>query len=465
MIGLKKNKIGIIIQARMSSSRLPGKILKKLANDPSLLHVYNRCKASKYADSVIIATTTDKSDDPVEKFCKRYKIPYFRGSLTNVLSRYHGTAKKFNIDTIARITADCPLIDPDTIDQIFKEYVKQKCDYISNVTPGERTFPRGLDVEVFSFNALDKAFREATEQTDTEHVTPYIWQNRKNEYKIGNIVTAQPELCRNYRLTVDYPEDFSLMEIIYDKFRDHKLVPIAGVIKFLDQYPKIASVNADCEQRHAMHAPINLMQNKPKIIKKTSKKCLFILGGWAKKNKNGEWVSSGLCGDNLRVIAAKYLWDEDNDLFIITSGGKGKLSHITDMKPLAQIMAEELTKLGVKKNKIIKESVSYNTYEQLTKLEFLIKKSNFDKIDLISNEWHLPRVEALIKSMFPELKKLIFKKKIELISAEAIVLKKESKKWKPIIQKIHTTKRFKDQLRMEKNGVKDILNGEYKIKH
>ncbi len=260
----KKNKIGIIIQARMGSSRLPGKILKNLNGKPSLWHVYNRCKKSKHADLVIIATTKDKSDDQVEKFCKQYKIHYYRGSTNDVLSRYYDTAKKYKLDTIARVTGDCPLTDPGTIDRIFKARENQKCDYVSNVAPGERTFPRGLDVEVFSFSALEKAHREATENIETEHVTPHFWQNKKGEYKIGKIVIAPKELNRSYRLTVDYPEDFALIDMIYEKFNGYKLVPADKAIKFLDQHPEIASINADCEQKHAIHAPINEIQKRQK---------------------------------------------------------------------------------------------------------------------------------------------------------------------------------------------------------
>lgn len=260
----QKNKIGIIVQARMGSSRLPGKTLKNLAGKPSLWHVYNRCKASKYAAMVVVATTIDKSDDQVEKFCKKYKIPYFRGDVNHVLSRYHGAAKKFKIDVIARITADCPLIDPATIDCVFKAHGDQKCDYISNVVPGERTFPRGLDVEVFTFAALDKAFRQATEPMETEHVTPYIWQNKHKDYKIGKIVTAPKNLNRPYRLTIDYPEDFALIDVIYEKFSNYKIIPIRKAIEFLDEHPEIASINTDCEQKHNAYAPINKIQRDKK---------------------------------------------------------------------------------------------------------------------------------------------------------------------------------------------------------
>ncbi len=259
---MEKWKKGIIIQARMDSSRLPGKILKNLNGKPSLWHVYNRCKASKLASIVIVATTIDKSDDQIERFCKQYKIPHSRGSINHVLSRYYEAAKKYKVDIIARVTADCPLVDPATIDRVFKAHKNQKCDYVSNIVPGERTFPRGLDVEVFSFTALDKAFREATESMETEHVTPYIWQNKKGKYKIGKIVTAPAGLKRSYRLTVDYPEDLALINIIYEKLANYKIIPTLKALEFLDKHPEIASINADCEQKHAVHAPVNLIQKK-----------------------------------------------------------------------------------------------------------------------------------------------------------------------------------------------------------
>lgn len=246
----------------MGSSRLPGKILKPLAGKPLLWHVINRCKAAKLADLVIVATTKDKSDNQIEKFCKNYKIPHYRGSVDNVLERYCGAAKKYDLATVARVTADCPLVDPVTIDRVFSAYKNSKCDYVSNIVPGERTFPRGLDVEVFSFSALEKAYKEARDKMETEHVTPYIWQNKKKEYKICGMVTASKELSRNYRLTVDYPEDFALVDVIYEKFKEHKIIPTVKVIKFLDEHPEIAMINADCEQRHNIHAPVNILQRK-----------------------------------------------------------------------------------------------------------------------------------------------------------------------------------------------------------
>lgn len=248
----------------MGSSRLPGKTLKNLAGKPTLWHVFNRCKNSKHADTVVVATTVDKTDDPIEKFCRQYKIPCHRGSIDNVLERYYGAAKEYGLSVIARITGDCPLIDPVTIDRTFKAHSNQKCDYISNVVPGKRTFPRGLDVEIFSFTALEKTFNEATETTEKEHVTPHIWQNKKGEYKIGRILTAPKELNRNYRLTIDYPEDFALIDMIYDKFSNYKVIPVAKAIKFLDKHPEISSINTDCEQKHNTYAAVNRTQREAK---------------------------------------------------------------------------------------------------------------------------------------------------------------------------------------------------------
>lgn len=251
----------------MGSSRLPGKTLKNLAGKPSLWHVVNRCRASKLTDIVIVATTSDPSDDQLALFCIKNKIPHYRGSVENVLERYYGTAKKYGLSTIARITADCPLIDPATIDRVFKAHNAQKCDYVSNIVPGERTFPRGLDVEVFSFPALEKTFKEATETTEKEHVTPRIWQNKKGEYKIGKIVTAPKELNRNYRLTVDYPEDFALIDMVYENFKNYKLIPTSKAIRFLNQHPEFASINTDCEKKHSIYAPINVIQKDTKAKK------------------------------------------------------------------------------------------------------------------------------------------------------------------------------------------------------
>ncbi|MBI2454501.1 MAG: glycosyltransferase family protein, partial [Parcubacteria group bacterium] len=178
-------KTAIIIQARMSSTRLPGKVMKNLSGRPMLWQVITRCQKSKLANQVIVATTERAEDAVIEELCRKMDIPCFKGSLANVLERYYRAATEIRADVVVRITSDCPLIDPVIIDLCLNEFAKNKYDYISNVLPGDRTFPRGLDVEVFSFSALKTAFEKATETLETEHVTPYIWQNKKGHFTIG----------------------------------------------------------------------------------------------------------------------------------------------------------------------------------------------------------------------------------------------------------------------------------------
>ncbi len=241
--------IVIILQARMGSTRLPGKILKDLSGKPMLWHVVTRCLGSKLAERTIVATTINPEDDIVESFCKENNFLYHRGSSENVLMRYYETAKKFDAQIIVRVTGDDPLTDPVVIDKCIDALQKSNADYLSNINP-LRTFPRGLDAEVFKFSALEKAYKEAKENYEREHVTPYIWENKKNEFKIGAPVIADESYRRGYRLAVDYPEDFELMEKIYSKFYfSGKQVDVPELLKFLDSNPDWLKINANCAQK------------------------------------------------------------------------------------------------------------------------------------------------------------------------------------------------------------------------
>lgn len=213
-------------------------------------HAVKRALLAKSLDQVIVATTTNPEDDAVEEFCKKNNFLFYRGSEENVLERYYEAAKRFGAEVIVRITSDCPLIDPSTMDLCVEAFKKSGRDYISNVIPGPRTFPRGLDTEVFSFGALAKSHKNAKEIYERENVTPHIWENKKGEFKIGETVLAPPEYAGNYRLTVDHPEDFELIKRIYQEFyRPDKIVDVRDVIAFLDKNPDIANINASCEQK------------------------------------------------------------------------------------------------------------------------------------------------------------------------------------------------------------------------
>jgi spore coat polysaccharide biosynthesis protein SpsF len=238
-------KTGIIIQARMGSTRLPNKVLKKLAGKEVLWHVVERCQKSRMADAVIVATSTDVKDDVIYQFCLERGIEFFRGSENNVLDRFYQCAKKFNLDVIVRVTADCPLVDPFIIDQAIKLFLekKEECDYVSNIF--NRVFPRGLDCEVFSFSALEEAVKEAESGPELENVTPYIIKNKRTL-----LYQVEDPYCGDFRLTLDVQEDFDVLNQIYDKFyKEGSIIDAKKAIKFLKDNPEVARINSAIEQK------------------------------------------------------------------------------------------------------------------------------------------------------------------------------------------------------------------------
>jgi spore coat polysaccharide biosynthesis protein SpsF len=239
-----------IIQARMASTRLPGKIMKDLAGQKLLWHVIDRAMKAKNMDKVVVATTINPEDDAVEDFCKENGFLFYRGSADNVLERYYKAVEKFGGDNIVRLTGDCPLVNPHIIDLCVEAFLKNKCDYISDVLPGDTLPSRNQEVEVVSFSALEKAFLNASENFEREHVTPYIWQNKNQEFIIGPKVAVESKYDHRYRLVVDYPEDFELMEKIYEKFyKPGQIIDIVEVISFLDKNPEWVAINANCKQK------------------------------------------------------------------------------------------------------------------------------------------------------------------------------------------------------------------------
>lgn len=243
--------INAIIQARMGSTRLPGKTMKIIGGKPLIWQVVRRVNRAKKIDKVIVATTNNPEDDVIEELAKKEKWLFYRGSAENVLERYYQAAKKFNSKIIVRITSDCPLIEPKIIDKCIELFVKNKVAYLSNIVGGKTTFPLGLAVEVFTFNALKKAYQNATEDYEKEHVTPYIYENKKNKFRIGKPLKAFSFYARNYRLTVDYPEDLLMVEKIYNAlYRPKSIIDFRKTIYFLDKNPDIVSININCQQKN-----------------------------------------------------------------------------------------------------------------------------------------------------------------------------------------------------------------------
>jgi spore coat polysaccharide biosynthesis protein SpsF len=244
-------KIGAIIQARTSSSRLPNKVLKTLpygSNISILQQVIRRVKKSQLINEIIVATTTEKSDIKIIEIANKEDVRYFKGSLTNVLERYYFSAKENSLDLIVRVTSDCPCIDPEIIDLVINEHLKNDNDYTSNIF--KRTFPHGVDTEVFSFKSLEEAYFNAKEDFEKEHVTPYIHRTNKNKYKIGHIEASEKYYAPDIRITVDTEEDYALLSVIYDYlFEKDNFFGTKDIISLFKDKPYLKIINKKIIQK------------------------------------------------------------------------------------------------------------------------------------------------------------------------------------------------------------------------
>jgi spore coat polysaccharide biosynthesis protein SpsF len=236
-----------IIQARMSSTRLPGKVMKTLIDKSVLAHVISRLQISKTLNGVVVATTTQQVDDAIVVESQRCGAGVFRGSEDDVLGRYYNAASEFTADVVVRITSDCPLIDPELIDHMVQKFFSlPAADYLSNTL--ERTYPRGLDVEIFSRKVLAMAFQQAHESFEREHVTPYIYQHEN----LFSLVSYMDSMDRsNCRWTLDTPSDWQFIEAVYQHlYRPGEIFTTNDVLEFLRCHPEIGLFNEHVRQKN-----------------------------------------------------------------------------------------------------------------------------------------------------------------------------------------------------------------------
>jgi len=236
------NKVGIIVQARIGSKRFLGKVMKKVNNKPILYYMLKQIQKSTLYDKIIIATSKRKENNIIRQFCKKNKLICFSGSENNLVNRYYLTAKKNKIDTIVRLTADCPLIDPQIIDLCIKKFLSKKYDFVASTSPPfNKSYPDGMDVEVFSFETIEKVNHVCKNKKDLEHVTPYIWRKKKR-YKLYRFELEKN--LSNYRLTLDYKEDFLLIKkILINLYNKKKKITMNKIINHLKKNKKIFLLN------------------------------------------------------------------------------------------------------------------------------------------------------------------------------------------------------------------------------
>jgi len=237
-----------IIQARMGSTRLPGKMMRKIVDKPVLWHTANRLKHSKFLDKLVIATTDKKIDEPITLLAKDLNLKTFTGSEKDVLDRFYQTAKYYQAQIIARFCGDCPLIDPEIIDRVIGHYLKYngKIDYVR----GSLNYPSGIAaVGIFSFLLLEKAWYEAKSSIEREHVILYIWKNEK-QYKIVSVGNKQD--WSHIHLTVDTEKDFQRIKSIFSfLYKENKIFHLQEILDFLEKNPQF--INEEEENIHDYH--------------------------------------------------------------------------------------------------------------------------------------------------------------------------------------------------------------------
>ena len=243
----KKRVVGII-QARMSSNRLPGKVLLDIGGEPMLMRVFTRARRAKRLDEVVIATSMDIEDEPIVRICKERDVPYSRGSAMDVLDRFKNAAREHGAEIVVRLTADCPVIDPDLIDQTVDAFLVSDppADLAVNRLPWERTFPIGLDTEVCASSTLEIAWREADKLHQREHVMPFFYENPERFHILH--VQNKKDYGR-LRWTVDTADDLTFIREIYARFGGRDDFTWGDVLALLEKEPELVEINAHVQHK------------------------------------------------------------------------------------------------------------------------------------------------------------------------------------------------------------------------
>jgi spore coat polysaccharide biosynthesis protein SpsF len=244
---MSTKRVVAIVQARMGSTRLSGKVMKEVLGRPLLWYLVERLRAAKLLDDIVIATTELESDGLIVDFCEKFNIKFFRGSENDVLSRYAGAAKIFDVDCVVRICSDSPLIDPELIDELINEFLLSSppCDYLSNTL--DQTYPLGMNVEVFASEVLFEADSKAVLAYEREHVTPYIYCG-SNKFSICKKHYSSD--FSKVRLTVDVQEDFDLVKAILECLYPQKNnFNLKDILEFYQRAPEVFRKNSHIQQR------------------------------------------------------------------------------------------------------------------------------------------------------------------------------------------------------------------------
>lgn len=239
-------KVVAVIQARMGSERLPGKVLRDIRGKTMLARVVERAARIEGVHQVVVATTDDARDDDIVEACRSLDVSVYRGSETDVLDRYYQAAVQYAADVVIRITADCPLLDPEVSGKVLAEFLAHRPDYASNSIV--RTYPRGLDSGVMSFDALERTWREATQAYEREHVTIYMYEHPE-KFRLLSVESGLDKNYSDYRWTVDTPEDLEFVRSVYGLFPHTDRFSWLDVVQVLAKRPDLVEINRHIQQK------------------------------------------------------------------------------------------------------------------------------------------------------------------------------------------------------------------------
>jgi len=240
-------KVGIIVESRMASTRLPGKILLPIVGKPALELMVERLKQVKEAHEVIIATTENERDLTIVDFASRWGVGCFRGSEEDVLSRVVGAARKYNLDIIVEITSDCPLADPDIISEYIRTFMASDVDYVANII--KRTHPRGMDVQVFKTSILNDIEATTKDAADREHPSLHIYEHPE-KYKLMNMFAEPGYHMPDQRLTLDTPQDYFVIRTVYEElYPKNRNFRYKDIYSLLTKRPDIRKINSHIDQK------------------------------------------------------------------------------------------------------------------------------------------------------------------------------------------------------------------------
>jgi glutamate-1-semialdehyde 2,1-aminomutase/spore coat polysaccharide biosynthesis protein SpsF len=315
----QQRNIVAIVQARMGSTRLPGKVLANIAGKTMLEHIVLRLSRSRLISDMIIATSSKKVDDCIVQTGLKKYFKVFRGDENDVLDRYYHAAKSLNADIVVRITGDCPLIDPEVVDRVIEGFLAEECDYASNTLVC--TYPDGLDTEVFSFEALETAWRDARRVADREHVTPFIRTSRR--FRLHNVESDLGRVTRHLRWTVDEPRDLEFIRAVYERLGANGVFNWYEVLELLDSEPTVGNLNSGLIRNEGFYRSIAREEMMPPRVRSLDasqelarRAAIVIPGSSQTLSKGATQYVQGVAPVFLARGQGSHVWDVDGNEYI-----------------------------------------------------------------------------------------------------------------------------------------------------